>query len=249
MRLDPASAVWSVVAIAMLRAHAADAGPPFVTDDPEPVKYRNWEVYLASQDQHDASGWTGSAPQIEVNYGAITNLQLHVIAPLSYARPDGGPKAYGVGDLELGAKYRFVDEAAWVPQIGTFPLVEVPTGDSARGLGSGNLQVFVPVWLQKSFGQWTSYGGGGYWFHPGTGNRDWVFLGIELQRKLTSKLSLGAEVFHETASAVDVGARTRFNLGAMLDVTDNHHLIGSAGSGTGGGLQAYVAYQLTFGPK
>jgi hypothetical protein len=28
---------------------AALAGPPFVTDDPEPAKYRHWEVYIAYQ--------------------------------------------------------------------------------------------------------------------------------------------------------------------------------------------------------
>jgi hypothetical protein len=27
-------------------------GPPFVIDDPEPVEFRHWEVYLASQDAH-----------------------------------------------------------------------------------------------------------------------------------------------------------------------------------------------------
>lgn len=234
--------------LAILLARTASAGPPFVTDDPEPVEYEHWEIYLATQDQRDSGGWSGSAPQIEVNYGAIRNLQLHVIAPLSYARPNGEPHAYGVGDIELGAKYRFVDETSWCPQIGAFPLVELPSGNSGQGLGGGDVQVFVPVWLQKSFGQWSSYGGGGYWFHPGAGNRNWVLLGLELQRKLSSKFSLGAEVFHGTSMAVGVAAQTRFNIGAIIDVTEHHHLLASAGSGVGGGLQAYVAYQLTFGP-
>ena len=58
------------------------AGPLYVTDDPEPVEYRHWEVYLASQLSHDVDSWSGTAPHIEVNYGAFPNFQPHVIAPL-----------------------------------------------------------------------------------------------------------------------------------------------------------------------
>ena len=53
------------------------AGPPYVTDDPEPVEYHHWEVYLASQLAHEPGAWSGTAPHIEVNYGALPNLQLH----------------------------------------------------------------------------------------------------------------------------------------------------------------------------
>jgi hypothetical protein len=239
---------WLVLALVIASARLAAAGPPFVTDDPEPVEHEHWEIYLASQDQHDADGWTGTAPHLEINYGAIENLQLHLIAPLAYANPVQGSSAYGIGDLELGAKYRFVQETSWCPQIGTFPLVELPAGDPSRGLGDGHIQVFVPIWLQKSIGPWTSYGGGGYWFHPGTGNRDWVLVGLELQRKLTDQLALGAEIFHGTSPADGVAGDTRFNLGAMFDATDHHHILISAGSGGSGGFQGYLAYQLTFGP-
>ena len=49
------------------------AGPPFVTDDPEPVEYRHWEIYLASQHAKDKDGWSGTAPHFEVNYGVLPN--------------------------------------------------------------------------------------------------------------------------------------------------------------------------------
>ena len=109
----------------------------------------------------------------EVNYGAISNLQLHLIAPPEFSAPSGAATHYGYGDTELGVKYRFVQETTYCPQIGVFPLLEAPTGDEKTGLGTGHLQAFLPVWLQKSFGQWLTYGGGGYWINPGTGNRDW----------------------------------------------------------------------------
>lgn len=52
------------------------AGPPFVTDDPEPVEYQHWEFYIASQHVETSDGWSGTAPHVELNYGAISNLQL-----------------------------------------------------------------------------------------------------------------------------------------------------------------------------
>lgn len=86
------------------------AGPPFVTDDPEPVEYQHVELYLASLPTHDADGWSGTLPHLEVNYGAAPNLQLHLIAPVAFAAPKHGSTQFGYGDTEPGAKYRFLDE-------------------------------------------------------------------------------------------------------------------------------------------
>jgi hypothetical protein len=65
------------------------AGPPFVTDDPEPVAYQHWELYLASQHIETADGWSGTAPHIELNYGVVTNLARQGIAYVPFF-PLGG---------------------------------------------------------------------------------------------------------------------------------------------------------------
>ena len=230
------------------------AGPPFVTDDPEPVEYRHWEFYLASQDTKTADGWSGTAPHLEVNYGAIPNLQLHLIAPLASDAPAQGSRHYGYGDTEVGAKYRFIQETDWLPQVGVFPLLEIPTGNADHSLGSGHVDAFLPLWLQKSWGEesrkWTAYGGGGYDINPGAGNRDWTFVGLVLQRQVTEQVLLGSEIYHRTATAAGKRADTAFNLGTVVDFSDHHHLLFSAGRSIDGPteFQVYVAYQLTFGP-
>ena len=235
----------------LVMANLARGGPPFTTDDPEPVEYRHGEFYLASRTVHDAGGWSGTAPHVEVNYGAFSNGQLHVIAPLAFVAPVHDHAQFGYGDTELGVKYRFVEETTWGPQVGTFPMVEVPTGDSTRNLGSGQTQVFLPLWLQKSFGSWTTYGGGGYWINPGAGNLDWWFLGWVLQYQIFSRLVLGAEVWHATVQAAGGDSQTQLNVGAIYDFSDTRHLLFSAGPAIQGpsGFQGYVAFQLTFGPK
>ncbi len=227
------------------------AGPPYVTDDPEPVEFRHWEVYLATIDQWTRQdGFTGTAPHVEVNYGPVPDVQLHVIAPLAWASPPGGGGAqYGYGDTELGMKLRFVREGDWTPQVGTFPLVEVPTGDASRGLGSGQTQVFLPLWVQKSFGPWTTYGGGGYWLNPGTGNRNWWYVGWLVQRQVARGLSIGAEVFHGSSRQEGRPGDTRFDVGMVLDVSELHHVLFSAGRAFDtAAAQAYLAWQLTFSP-
>jgi hypothetical protein len=254
-----APASCALACLAALAAWApALAGPPFITDDPEPVDLGHWEVYAFSAGAIGSGDASGLGPAIEVNYGAASDLQLHLIADLAYDAPSGSPSRMGPGDTELGAKYRFVDPGKddWWPQVGVFPLVELPSGDARRGLGAGYVQAFLPVWAQKDFGKWTTYGGGGYWINPGPGSRDYWFAGWLLQRQVTDRLALGAEVFHQTASLVGRDGSTGFNLGGQYDLSKHDHILFSAGRG--GLLYAvdaaavrspatyYLAYQWTF---
>ena len=117
------------------------------------------------------------------------------------------------------------------------------------------MQAFLPVWLQKSWGDprraWTTYGGGGYWIHPGSGNRNWWFVGDLVQHQITDWLTLGVEAFHETAQEAGSEGDTRLNAGGILDFSPTQHLLLSAGHTVQGpsAFQAYVALLVTFGPK
>jgi hypothetical protein len=226
----------------------AFAGPPFRTDDPEPVEYRHWEVYLASQGSFNQDERSLTAPHVEINYGVFPNVQLHLLAPLEYVKPEGQSSQYGYGDTELGVKFRFIQETDWCPQVGTFPILLVPTGKEDRGLGSGEAQVFLPLWLQKSWGPWKTYGGGGYWINPGTGNKNYWFLGWEVQRDMSQYLTLGGEVFHQTSSEVGGESSTGSNVGAIINFSELHHLLLSAGRDFSGpdDFFYYIGYQLTF---
>jgi hypothetical protein len=239
-------------------AAPALAGPPFVTDDPEPDETGHWEVYAFSDGAFQRDAATGVGPSVEVNYGAAPEVQLHLIANLAYDAPHGGPAAYGLGDTELGVKYRLFDPGkdSALPQIGVFPLVELPSGSARRGLGAGYVDVFLPVWVQKDFGKWTTYGGGGYWINRGPGARNYWFAGWLLQRQVTDRLMLGGEVFHTTSAMVGRGGTTGFSLGGQYDFDEHHHLLFSVGHGglayavDAGAVDRpatyYLGYQWTF---
>ena len=232
-RLRALASTLLLLGAALFGGGPAHAGPPFITDDPEPVELGHWEVYAFSAGAIGQGDASGVGPSIEVNYGAAPNLQLHVIGNIAYDDPAGGPAVMGLGDTELGVKYRFISpgEDDWYPQVGVFPLVEIPTGDARRNLGAGYTQVFLPLWVQKDFGKWTTYGGGGYWVNPGPGARDYWFAGWLLQRQVTEKLALGLEIFHQTASMVGRGGSTGFSAGGQYDLDEHHHLLFSAGQG------------------
>jgi hypothetical protein len=242
--LRRAASILSAVAIlGAVVAAPVWAGPPFLTDDPEPVAAGHWEFYGASQWSIARRAASGTCPHLEVNYGAIPQLQLHAIVPAMLGWSSGSAAQYGVGDVELGAKFRFVDESERLPQVGTFPLVLLPTGSAKRGLGSGKLRAFLPIWVQKSFGPWTTYGGGGA--AVASGERD-IVAGWQLQRAFGGALLLGGEAFIDVP--LSAGATVlRFNLGMVANLSAAHHLLLSAGPAFGDGAvaQAYAAYLLT----
>jgi hypothetical protein len=247
-------------AVSVFSPRPATAGPPFLTDDPEPVPYQHFEFYTLTTGTAVRGDTQGTAPGFEFNYGVIPNGQVHIISPFTFDSP-GGPAQWGYGDTELGFKYRFIDEDknGARPMVGAYPLIELPTGDESRALGAGYVRAYFPVWIQKSFGDWTTYGGGGYWINhgDGTANRDYVYVGWLLQRQVTKQLAIGGEIFHQTATvafgSTDLAATrptTGFNIGAIYDFDEHNHLLASVGTGlqnasTTNLFSWYLAYQIT----
>jgi hypothetical protein len=249
---------WSLrsagaLAAVLLFISPAFAGPPFRTDDPEPVDFQHYEISMLSLGTATSGGWSGTLPGMEVNYGVLPDLQLHTIVPQDYTAPTGGRSGLALSDVELGAKYRFITpgEDDWFPQVAVFPTIEVPVGNQKLGFSTGHAQVFLPIWLQKDFDPWTIYGGGGYWINPGAGNKNYSFFGVALWRKVTEAFNVGVEVFHQTSSADGVKESTGFNVGTTYDLSDNWHLLSSVGTGIQNRSETnqfsyYLVLQLTF---
>jgi hypothetical protein len=237
-------------ALSMLPATVC-AGPPFVTDDPFPLPIHTGEFYLFASGTNSRDGvFLDAAPGVELNYSFLRNTFFHSITPLSYAEPSGAASAYGLGDIELGFKWRFLKQANLRPDVGIFPFLEVPSGDKERGLGNGHPQLFLPLWLGGNKGPWTAYGGGGYWINPGSGNRNWWFTGGVLQRQINDKLYLGVELFHQTPDTTDGSSSTGFNVGGGLTVAGPYQILFSAGRNientSANRFSFYIALYRTF---
>ena len=225
------------------------AGPPYLTDDPDPVKFHHWEFYLSTQHIFDVrnSSAAGSLPQVEINYGVVPNVQLHLVVPLAYQFSSPHCFEMGYTSTEAGIKYRFVKEKKNIPEIGVFPVVEIPTISDPR-FADQKTQVFLPVWFQKSWNKLTTYGGAGYWINPGTGNKNWIFTGWEVQYDFSDFLTLGSEIYYHTAAKTDDRATAGLNIGGALNFTEHFHFIFSAGHSivNESFITSYIGLYLTY---
>jgi hypothetical protein len=157
---------------------------------PRPLnEYKYGEFYVASQYANDKAGASSTAPHFEVNYGILPNVQLHLIAPFGCDRPRGGPTLYGFQDLELGVKYRFIQESDYLPVVD--------------------------------------------------------------QREIVKWLTLGTELFYQTPLARYGEYQTGYTVGAIINLTQNHHVLCSIGSDIHGpSLFSYcVGYQYTWAKR
>ena len=224
MKLSRTHAQWICLLPFLLATASLWAGPPFQTDDPEPVDFRHYEFYQFGMVGSTPVETDPTGPAFEFNWGAIPNVQLHVILPWGAVQPSNnavyypsavGPSAYGLNDMELGAKIRYIKETKHRPEIGTFTMLELPTGDSNRGLGVGRVWYKLPLWVQKSWGPWTSYGGAGYQIVHQTGYRSFPFGGSLLQRDIGKKLTLGGEIYSHAKEGV---ATPQIQSSTMVDL-------------------------------
>jgi hypothetical protein len=224
-----ARAVLVALALSTATASRSIAGPPYVTDDPEPTDTGHWENYLFVEGTRAGGHFSGPPVGVEFNYGAFPDTQLTWSVPLN---PNPGPGGMGIvwAPLGGGVKYRFIeeDENGWRPQVAFFPQVFIPVGPANRGAPVTEL---FPIWLQKSVGGWTMFGGGGYTNNPGPDNKNFVNYGVALQRQVLGNLALGVEVFGQGPDTTTDHASAAVGVGAIFDFSDLWHLVGSANTG------------------
>lgn len=221
----------SLACLAMLLALfsvPALAGPPYLTDDPEPTDTGHYEIYFFSEGATAADGRDGSVG-IDFNYGAAEDLQLSAVLPINWISPTGQGGSTGLGNVELGVKYKFSHQQDVGIDAAFYPTILLPAGSAA--VGEQHAALLLPLWLQRTSGAWTVFGGGACELTHGGDSRNFCMFGTALTRDVGEKLQIGAEVFHQTADTRDGRASTFATFGASYDINDNFHLAASIGPG------------------
>lgn len=232
----------------------AQAGPPFQTDDAVPVDYGHYEFYVFGLADGTPVEMDVDAPAVEFNWGAYPKVQLHAIVPggitapmnhSAYGSEGQGPVTFGMGDIELGVKYGAITETKHRPQIGSFPLIEIPYNDKPSFL--------LPIWVSKSIGPWILDGGAGYVVNPQDGARNYPYGGFLMQHPVTKKLDLGVEIFShgrtdqnvavsQSSTMIDAGGYYHFNSpGLQLLFAYGHSIAGQTEN------YAYLGLYKTWG--
>ena len=228
------------------------AGPPFVTDDPEPVEYQHWEVNYALMETWGDGTASVNLPSVDINYGVVPNIQLHVQPRYSYEMTANN-RRFGIDDTEVGVKYRFFnrEQDGSSVMLGMYPLYQLPTGDNSLGSSRGKGQSFLPIWAQRNTEKWTIYGGTGYRINPSQGYRNSVYVGGTILYQASASLSIGGEIFHETPIMIDGDSIAGFNLGGSYSLSRDYNVLFSAGRGMGTSilsnqLSIYSALQVLY---
>ena len=210
------------LALALL-TRAAVAGPPYVSDDPEPTDYKHFEIYAFTNGVTTRAGSSGESG-IDFNYGAAPDLQLTATLPSGFNQSATDGTSFGVSNVELAAKYRFLHQDGFGLDVSVFPRVFLPT--ATNGVGDDHASLLLPIWVQKDWnGGWSAFGGGGCTV---TERRavDFCQAGGVLTYQLLPKLQVGVELFHQTADSSGNPASSSVGIGARYDLNETYHLLG-----------------------
>ncbi len=232
-------------ATVLLALGIAEAGPPFVTDDPEPPPPGGWEINVPFIIERTPGKTEMEAPLFDLNFG-LPNIQLKLEIPIAVVTDPYRGTAAGAGDLLLGVKWRFLNNEHSQFQLGTYPQLLLPTGDDARGLGEGRAAFVLPVVIQKSWEKWTVYGNVGFWWQTAADTRNYFYAGAVLEREINERLSLGAELFGNSPKERGGRSDMAFNLGGTWKLNQHSNLLFSAGRDIVGDATAlgYIGLQF-----
>lgn len=211
----------SLVLAALTRS--AVAGPPYVSDDPEPTDTKHFEIYTFNQGTSTRTGVSGESG-IDFNYGAAPDLQLTATLPAGFDQSIGEGTAVGMSNIELAAKYRFLHQDTFGVDVAVFPRVFLPSGSNT--IGDNHASLLLPIWVQKDWsGGWSAFGGGGCTFSE-IRAADFCQVGAVLTYQILPKLQIGAELFHQTADRQGTPATSSVGIGWRYDLNDHYHLLG-----------------------
>jgi Putative MetA-pathway of phenol degradation len=232
------------LAALLLSASAGLAGPPYLSDDPEPTDYQHFEIYAFGQGTISSAGTAGETG-IDFNYGGAPDLQLTAVLPLAY--DEAGH--VGLGNAELAAKYKFLhqDDTGW--DVAVFPRVFLPSASS--DVGDDHAAFSLPFWAEKDIGKWSLFGGGGCVVNRTRDTQNFCFAGWAVTREVAEGLRLGVEIYHQGADEKGGKVSTSLGGGLTYDINEHYHLLAYAGPGlentaATGRQDFYTAILFTF---
>lgn len=207
---------------------SAWAGPPFTTNDADPPDVGQWEFILPFTLKRARDGSrSGEFVTFDINYGYDKFTQLSIELPLPYTRTDGRTRS-GVGDVLLEYKRRFGTDGR-KGYFGINPQVSLPSGDDRRSLGAERVTAQLPLLYQKQNGRTLFYSDLRYKWRAGDTGKSFWFLGCAVERQVSERLEVSAEIFGTTPTAPNGKSNSGFNAGFKYRVGEGKELLVSAG--------------------
>jgi hypothetical protein len=173
----------------------AQGGPPYYTNDPGTPGNHNWEINLGYMPFLYTAQSITHMPDVDINYGLGDRIQLTFEnAWLRVVNPSSSPR-YGLGQDQLGVKWRFYDNEESGFAISVFPQLSLnnPDNSVARGITPRSASLILPVEFSKKLGPVNLNWEVGYnYVH--TGADGWL-AGVVVGHDLTENLEIDAEFY------------------------------------------------------
>ena len=106
-------------------AFSTQAGPPFVTDDPELPPPGGWEINVPFILEYASGATEMDAPLFDLNYG-LPDIQLKLEFRVAIIHEDNNGTQPALGDSLVGVKWRFLNDEHSHFQLGTYPQLLLP---------------------------------------------------------------------------------------------------------------------------
>lgn len=222
-----------VAALFIATAFAATAfsqgGPPMITDDTGTVPKGHWEINTAFTFERTYDGWLYGVPLLDINYGFARNMQLKVETPWLISRPNGGRGINGLGNTNIGVRWRFRDETEHHRfALSIYPQFEFnnPTSSQRRGLVDKGPEFLMPLQIQTQVGKFGINGDVGYRFKRGA---DEIIYGVVVGRSINKRIELLAEIHGSSPTNAAGDSEIVYNLGSRIKLTDHATFLLSGG--------------------
>ena len=219
--------VWAIFLVLKTGLAIAQGGPPMVTDDPDTPGDGHWEINLASIGSQTFRHWNVDALDADINYGWGDHVQLKLDAPWTYARDAGGDWRSGLGAVNVGVKWRFVDEEEQGFALSTYPqyLSAWSAYSRRHGIASPDQQFFLPLEISTKTGGFEWVGEFGRNFVRGAGDQ-WELGVVAAHACGNDNLECLLEI-HQTEASHD--AQTLVNFGAHYQLSRSLILLAAVG--------------------
>jgi hypothetical protein len=199
-------------------AALAQAGPPFLTNDPGTPGNANWEINLGSMQAIVRGASSYQLPQIDLNFGVGERIQLTYEIPYVFQESSGQSGQSGWGNANPGIKWRFLDQGEDGLQMSFFPQAQTNGTDHSRqaAIAVAGPRYLLPVEASQKVGPVYLDMEVGYYL-PGNGPKERI-MGFVAGRPLNERLELDAEIYDDRAFGVlshtttlDIGGRYKFS--------------------------------------
>ena len=222
----------------------AQAGPPFLTNDPGTPGNAHWEINLGSMQTIARGVASYQAPQIDLNFGVGDRIQLTYELPYILQTSTSQAQKSGWGNGTSGVKWRFLDQGEDGWQMSTFPQVETGASLLARqkGIAVAGPRYLLPLEVTRRVGPLDIDVEAAYYV-AGRAAKERT-LGLVAGRSVTGALELDAEIYDDRAqhnaphsTALDLGGRYKLRRGMIA-----LFMAGGSVSGSGNGQPEFMGY-------